>query len=42
LNDSRTLYVQFNAVAQKPDETIEAFFKRVMAFADTHPVDRRT
>jgi tetratricopeptide (TPR) repeat protein len=39
LNDSRTLYVQFNAVAQKPDETIEAFFKRVMAFADTHPVD---
>ena len=40
LNDSRTLYVQFNAVAQKPDETIEAFFKRVMAFADTHPVDR--
>ncbi len=40
LNDSRTLYVQFNAVAQKPDETIEAFFKRVMVFADTHPVDR--
>jgi tetratricopeptide (TPR) repeat protein len=40
LNDSRTLYVQFNAVAEKPDETIEAFFKRVMAFADTHPVDR--
>jgi tetratricopeptide (TPR) repeat protein len=40
LNDSRTLYVQFNAVAQKSDETIEAFFKRVMVFADTHPVDR--
>jgi tetratricopeptide (TPR) repeat protein len=40
LNDSRTLYVQFNAVAQNPDETIEAFFKRVMAFADTHPVGR--
>ena len=40
LNDSRTLYVQFNAVAEKPDETIEAFFKRVMAFADTHQVDR--
>jgi tetratricopeptide (TPR) repeat protein len=37
---SRTLYVQFNAVAQKHDETIEAFFKRVMAFADSHPVDR--
>jgi hypothetical protein len=40
LPDSRTLYVQFNAVAEKPDETIEAFFKRVFAFADTHPVDR--
>jgi tetratricopeptide (TPR) repeat protein len=40
LNDSRTLYVQFNAVSQKPDEAIEAFFKRVMVFADTHPVDR--
>lgn len=40
LKESRTLYVQFNAVAQKHDETIEAFFKRVMAFADAHPVDR--
>jgi hypothetical protein len=40
LNESRTLYVQFNAVAQKPDESIETFFKGVMAFADTHPVDR--
>jgi tetratricopeptide (TPR) repeat protein len=40
LNDSRTIYLQFNAVAQKPDETVEAFFNRVMAFADTHPVDR--
>ncbi len=40
LSDSRTLYVQFNAVAHNPDETIEAFFKRVMAFADTHQVDR--
>jgi tetratricopeptide (TPR) repeat protein len=40
LSDYRTIYVQFNAVAQKQDETIEAFFKRVIAFADTHPVDR--
>jgi len=39
LEDSRTLYVQFNAVAEKPDESIESFFKRVMAFADTHPLD---
>ena len=40
LKDSHTLYVQFNAVAEKPDETIEAFFKRAFAFADAHPVDR--
>jgi tetratricopeptide (TPR) repeat protein len=40
LKDSRTLYVQFNAVAQKDDETIEAFFTRVMAFAEANPVDR--
>lgn len=40
LKDSRTLYVQFKAVAEKDDETIKAFFKRVMAFADANPVDR--
>jgi tetratricopeptide (TPR) repeat protein len=40
LQDSQTIYVQFNQVAEKPDETIEAFFKRVFAFADAHPVDR--
>jgi tetratricopeptide (TPR) repeat protein len=40
LQDSHTIYVQFNQVAQKSDESIEAFFKRVFAFADAHPVDR--
>ncbi len=40
LKDSRILYVQFNEVGQKDDETIEVFFKRVMAFADANPVDR--
>jgi len=40
LPDSQTLYVQFNDVAQKPDESVEAFFKQVMTFADTHPVVR--
>src|SRR5579862_1780452 len=39
LPESRTIYVQFNAVANKSDETLEAFFKRVMAFADTHPLN---
>jgi hypothetical protein len=40
LPDSHTIYVQFNRVAEKADETIEAFFRRVFAFADAHPVDR--
>jgi tetratricopeptide (TPR) repeat protein len=40
LKDSRTIYVQFNQVAEKDGETIEAFFKRVMTFADANPVDR--
>jgi hypothetical protein len=37
---SHTIYVQFNRVAEKPDETINAFFKRVLAYADARPVDR--
>jgi tetratricopeptide (TPR) repeat protein len=40
LKDSRTLYVQFNEVGNKDEETLAAFFKRVMAFADATPVDR--
>jgi tetratricopeptide (TPR) repeat protein len=40
LKDSRTLYVQFNEVGNKDDETLETFFKRVMTFADANPVDR--
>jgi len=40
LRDLRTLYVQYNAVAQKQDETIAVFFKRVMQFAEDNPVDR--
>jgi tetratricopeptide (TPR) repeat protein len=40
LQDSRTIYVQFNQVTEKPDEIIEAFFKKVFAFADSHRVDR--
>jgi hypothetical protein len=37
---TRTLYVQFNAVANKPDESIAAFFGRVFAVAEKSPVDR--
>jgi hypothetical protein len=37
---TRLLYVQYNAVANKPDETIAAFFDRVFAVADKSVVDR--
>ncbi|MGH9602323.1 MAG: hypothetical protein ACRD24_08020, partial [Terriglobales bacterium] len=40
LPDSRTLYVQYNEVANKPDETVRAFFQRVYQFVDANPVDR--
>ena len=40
LEESRTLYVQYNAVANRQDETVEAFAKRLFAFAENHPVDR--
>jgi Tetratricopeptide repeat len=36
----RMLYVQYNAVMDKPDETIAAFFDRVFAFADKSIVNR--
>lgn len=40
LADSRTIYVQYNVVADKPDESFAAFCKRVFAFAEAHPVDK--
>lgn len=40
LPDSRTVYVQFNQVGNKENETIEDFVKRVFAFVDANPVDR--
>jgi len=36
----KLLYVQYNAVQQKKDESIADFFARVMAFANSHPVDK--
>ena len=36
----RVLYVQYNGVADKPEESIAAFFARVFRFAGEHPVDR--
>jgi len=40
LKDARVLYVQFNAVQNKPDESVAAFFERVSRFVDANPVDK--
>lgn len=40
LDDSRTLYVQYNAVSDKRDESVATFFARVFATAEQKPVDR--
>jgi tetratricopeptide (TPR) repeat protein len=40
LADSKTVYVQYNAVAEKKDETIADFCKRLFAFVEANPVDR--
>jgi tetratricopeptide (TPR) repeat protein len=40
LADSKTVYVQYNSVAEKKDETIAAFVKRLFAFVEANPVDR--
>ena len=40
LPDSKTLYVQFNQVGNKEDETLEEFTRRVFSFVGTNTVDR--
>jgi hypothetical protein len=40
LPDVRTVYVQFNQVGNKQDETLEAFAKRLFAFVESRPVER--
>jgi hypothetical protein len=40
LKESRVLYVQQNAVANKPDETVAAFYRRVFEFVANNPVDK--
>jgi hypothetical protein len=37
---SGTLYVQYNAVRDKPEETVAEFFDKVFTFADARQVDR--
>ena len=40
LEASRTVYVQFNGVADKENETVADFSKRLFAFVEKNPVDR--
>ena len=40
LEPSKTLYVQYNAVHDKPEEPISEFSRKLTAYADAHPVDR--
>lgn len=40
LPDSKTVYVQFNGVMDKPDETVAAFSKRLFEFVEKNPVER--
>lgn len=39
LKDRRLLYVQHNEIANKQDEPVADFYKRVLAFAETNPVE---
>jgi tetratricopeptide (TPR) repeat protein len=40
LPDAKAVYVQFNHVANKEDETVEAFAGRLFAFVEAQPVER--
>lgn len=40
LTDSKTVYVQYNGVANKTDESLADFCKRLFEFVDAHPVER--
>jgi hypothetical protein len=40
LRDTNSLYVQYNAVRDKPEETVAEFFDKVFAFADARQVER--
>ncbi|MEP6787472.1 MAG: tetratricopeptide repeat protein [Acidobacteriota bacterium] len=40
LKDQKILYVQQNAVTNKPDETVAKFYERVMDFVAANPVEK--
>jgi tetratricopeptide (TPR) repeat protein len=39
LKDRKTVYVQHNGIADKQDEPVADFYKRVLAFVDANPVE---
>ncbi len=40
LKDQKLLYIQHNQIGNKPDETVAAFYQRVMDFAAANQVDK--
>ena len=40
VKDQKILYVQHNGIADKNDEPVADFYKRVLAFAEANPVDK--
>jgi hypothetical protein len=40
VKDQKLVYVQHNAVANKPDEPVADFYKRVFAFVEANPVEK--
>lgn len=40
LKDQKLVYVQQNAVQNKPNETVADFYKRVLSFVETNPVEK--
>ena len=40
VKDQKMVYVQHNGIANKPDEPASDFYKRVLAFVETNPVEK--
>ena len=40
VKDKKLVYIQHNAIANKPDEPVADFYKRVLAFVEANPVDK--
>jgi hypothetical protein len=40
LKDQKILYVKHNEIGSKPDEPVDAFYKRVFDFVEANPVDK--